>query len=192
MAKSLVKMPESDLPAVIENFPIENTPPRRRGRPSTRDRNIEVLAQGEHQILDRYEEMVEAALELALGRKPEKCPFHHMVLRCPHTHTEIRVASVDGLALLEDLEEQTIEVPCKHESQARAGDAGMLRYMMDRVAGRAPVAGERQVKLEFVRRVANHIAVLFQEVNVIEDHEERAHAFAAGMTRMWMVMSESE
>lgn len=169
---------------------------RGRGRPANRERNAEIVALGDARLSDNYEELLDQALEHALGRKPEVCPYHHSVLQCTHTTTRTREKQrpePTALALVEPEQEPELEeyeYQCPHTSQARNGDAAMMRYLIDRVAGRSPIAGERQIKLDFVRRVASHVVSLFQEINSIADPEDRAQQFADGMTQMWNVLGD--
>lgn len=178
-----------------ENFGVGKTTVKRgRGRPANRERNAEIIAIGDARLSDNYEELLEQALDHALGRKPEVCPYHHGVLQCTHTTTRLREKSrpeATGLVLVEEEPEfEEYQDVCPHTSQARGGDPAMMRYLIDRVAGRAPIAGERQIKLDFVRRVASHVVSLFQDVNLLSDPEERAQQFADGMTQMWSTLGD--
>lgn len=184
---------DPEVGTAVLNIGTNGTAVPKRGRPSNRQRNIEAVAAGEAIIIEQFEEMIETGMEIALGRKPEVCPYHHEVLSCAHVTKQMRRKQAgeddefDPLAL--DTWEE-YEDTCGHQSKARSGDAAMLRYMIDRVAGRAAQAGEKQIKIDFVRRVANHVTVVFQQVNDIVDPEDRAHAFAEGVQKMWLVMSE--
>lgn len=148
-------MPESD--------PV---PLRTVGRKPARERHATAIKEAEGKIADRLPEMAEMVLEMALGRKPEKCPAHHYILQCT-------------------------DPDCLYASKGSPANERMLIYAMNRVAGTPTIAGEKQVNMEFVRILAKEVASVFKEANELETKEQRAQHFAMGITRMWISIGEA-
>lgn len=132
------------------------------GRKPARERHAGAVREAESKLAGRLPEMADAVIEMALGRTPERCPAHHWILKCE-------------------------DEGCDYRSLGGVKNERMLIYAMNRVSGAPSVAGERQVSMEFIRRITRHIAQVFREINVIPDPEERARQFVIGVTQIWML-----
>lgn len=149
-----------------------------RGRPSNREKHRDVVRLSEEKIIQRFGDITDAALEMALGRKPESCRFHHLVLRCPHT-TELETG------------EEVLD--CAVESRGFPSNERMIIYAIDRIAGRPAAAGaEKQVQADFIRTTAQYVARIFSEANRLPDADERARTFAIGMANIWNFVESAE
>lgn len=135
------------------------------GRPPTRQAHAGKVREAEGKIADRLPELVDLLMEMALGRKPERCTVHPMdILECP---------------------------TCHERSHGSPANQSALTYAINRVAGTPTVAGEQRVNLDFVNRIAKHIAEAFTAVNLLPTPEERREQFAMRMAEIWVLIGET-
>ena len=162
-----------------------------RGRKPNREKHAEVVRASEEQIIAAFEDLTAAALEMALGRTPEICRYHHAPLRCTHGE-EIDVDDIDKKG--ESVVRQATVLDCSVESSGFPRNEKMIVYAIDRIAGRPAVAGaERQLQADFVRKVARYVAQIFNEANTAESTpDERARSFAVGMANIWSFVEVTE
>lgn len=162
------------------------------GRPRKNTAMLPLVADAERLAAQHITELVNAALEMALERKPESCPYHHEVLSCAH------VTEQPGkrLRLVQDDEDDeptaSPGVPCKVTSKGQLRNPDMIRYLIDRVAGKPMPGGTKVVQFEFVQRVAQSVVAAFGAINGLPSSEERMQAFAVRMSEMWAELADEE
>lgn len=164
---------------------------KRVGRPKNREKHAEVVRLSEEKIIERFEEITDAALEMALGRTPEICPYHHGPLRCSHGEEVEVELGPDKKG--EPVYAMATVLDCAAVSRGFPRNEKMLVYAIDRIAGRPAVAGaERQLQADFIRKVGRYVAQIFNEANGKETPEERAREFAVGMANIWNMVEVTE
>lgn len=145
-----------------------------------RERHATAIQEAERKFADKLPEIAEMMLELALGTKPEKCPIHHVELTCPELVQTKRPSAS------EDAEYR----PCTTVSKGVPANQTAMTYVLNRIAGTPAPTGDKQLNMEFVRKIAKHVADVFSSVNYIDDPDERARNFASGIAQMWLLISD--
>jgi hypothetical protein len=84
---------------------------------------------------------------------PERCPQHHLVLRCP----------AKG---------------CEHESERTAFEFRAVQYAFDRLLGRPTTHVEASVQARFVEELTVTLVSIFEGVNAYDSATIRRQAFA--------------
>lgn len=164
---------------LADSDPVAN--PRGAGRIPNRERHATAIQEAERKFADKLPEVAELMLELALGTKPEKCPAHHVELACPKTVWVQRPSATS----------EGVERPCDYKSRGVAANQNAMVYVLNRIAGTPAPSGDKQLSMEFVRKIAKHVADVFSSVNYMDDPEERARNFASGIAQMWLLIGES-
>jgi hypothetical protein len=166
---------------------MEPVGPMKVGRKPKSERHATAIQEAEGKFADKLPLIADMALDMAMGTKPETCPIHKAtVMTCPH---EDPVMWVDEEGVMRISTETT---RCDIESKGFPANERMMVYVMNRVAGIPTVRGERQVQLEFVRKVTKHIADLFKSINDYPSPEERANNFAMGIAQLWVLIGEGQ
>lgn len=162
--------------------PVAN--PRGAGRIPNKERHATAIQTAEKKFADKLPEVADMMLEMALGRKPEKCTAHHDILACPHP-VQIRRPDPDNP------DDEGDYRPCGRESTGNPANQTAIQYVINRIAGTPAPAGDKQLSMEFVRKIARHVADVFDSVNYLDDPDERRSTFTAGIAQMWMLIGES-
>lgn len=157
-------------------------PASKPGRKPKSERHATAIQIAEGKFADSLPEVADLALQLALGTKPEVCPAHHVVLRCPEDKV-VRFPDDDGPGEVQH---------CSYESKGHPANERMITYVMNRIAGTPTPAGQKQISLDFVRKVTRHIADVFNTVNVMESPDERARNFAMGVAQLWVLIGTDD
>lgn len=131
------------------------------GRPPNRQVYQSEIRAAERTFADKLPQAAEAMLELAMGKRPERCLEHREVLECPTCHA------------------QSVGSPINQSA---------LQYVLNRIMGTPTVAGEQRINSEFAQRMAKHVAEVFNAVNDLPTPEERREQFAMRMAEMWMAL----
>jgi hypothetical protein len=160
---------------------------RKAGRPANAARYATPIRLAEKAFADRLPEVADSMLRLALGVRNDSCTLHAVPYQCPE---EVETSDWDDD--LKALVGRGDWHPCGQKAPGLPANPDAMKYVLNRIMGTPAVAGEKRIKIDFVRKVATHIADVFRDTNQILDPEERAREFARGVAEMWVLVGEQD